>query len=448
MTARNAVAWLLRLLGAAVLLTDAANGQIISVPPVRTVATLGSCVDGKPKMVAVTDGASSTDCSAGGGVLDLRCCCENGSWAACNAGSGGTVTTVSVATANGVSGTVANATTTPAITVALGAITPTSVAASGNVTGSNLSGTNTGDQTNISGNAATATALQSTLGVDGGGTGATSLTAYAPLCGGTTTTGAVQSCGTGQSNTGYVWTSNGDSALPSWQAAAGGGSPGGSDMQVQFNDSGSFGGDNGLTYDKTADALTIVTLKVSNIYDATSTNSLRMTPSPPRLTASGGGFDVWYNTPSGTFSTFVTPVTNAHDLWVGGVPNITTYDLTPGVVGLWGIAAAAAASTHLVGGMAVCKGGDGASGSSGDAHGGDCQLDGGRGYGTGHDGQIVIGSTRGNLRINDPGTKPTCSATYRGAIWVDYGGAGVADTFEVCGKSAADSYSWVAAATF
>lgn len=59
----------------------------------------------------------------------------------------GTVTTVSVVTANGVSGTVANPTTTPAITLTLGAITPSSVAATGTVTGSNLSGTNTGDQT-------------------------------------------------------------------------------------------------------------------------------------------------------------------------------------------------------------------------------------------------------------------------------------------------------------
>jgi hypothetical protein len=56
----------------------------------------------------------------------------------------GTVTTTSVVTANGVSGTVANQTSTPAITIVLGAITPTSVAASGTVTGSNLSGTHTG----------------------------------------------------------------------------------------------------------------------------------------------------------------------------------------------------------------------------------------------------------------------------------------------------------------
>ena len=62
----------------------------------------------------------------------------------------GTVTTASVITANGVSGTVANPTSTPAITIVLGAIVPTSVAASGTVTGSNLTGsstgTNTGDQ--------------------------------------------------------------------------------------------------------------------------------------------------------------------------------------------------------------------------------------------------------------------------------------------------------------
>jgi len=37
----------------------------------------------------------------------------------------------------------------------------------------------------------------------------------------------------------------------------GGGTPGGSDTQVQFNDGGSFGGDAGLTYNKTTDVLTV-----------------------------------------------------------------------------------------------------------------------------------------------------------------------------------------------
>ena len=62
-------------------------------------------------------------------------------------GGAGTVTDVSVVTANGVSGSVATSTTTPAITLTLGDITPTSVASVGAVSGSNLSGTNTGDQT-------------------------------------------------------------------------------------------------------------------------------------------------------------------------------------------------------------------------------------------------------------------------------------------------------------
>lgn len=56
-----------------------------------------------------------------------------------------------------------------------------------------------------------------------GGTGISSATSYAPVCGGTTTTGAFQSASSGQSNSGYVLTSNGTSALPTWQAAPGGG---------------------------------------------------------------------------------------------------------------------------------------------------------------------------------------------------------------------------------
>jgi len=50
-----------------------------------------------------------------------------------------------------------------------------------------------------------------------GGTGASSLTAYGPICGGTTTTGAVQSISSGTAN--QILTSNGASALPSFQAA-------------------------------------------------------------------------------------------------------------------------------------------------------------------------------------------------------------------------------------
>lgn len=63
----------------------------------------------------------------------------------------GTVSSVSVATANGISGSVANPTTTPEITLTLGAITPSSVVASGNIvsgnTASGLAVTATADGT-------------------------------------------------------------------------------------------------------------------------------------------------------------------------------------------------------------------------------------------------------------------------------------------------------------
>jgi hypothetical protein len=63
-----------------------------------------------------------------------------------NLASGGSVTNVSVVTANGVSGVVSNPTTTPAITLTLGAITPTSVIASGAVSGTTLTATNNSNQ--------------------------------------------------------------------------------------------------------------------------------------------------------------------------------------------------------------------------------------------------------------------------------------------------------------
>lgn len=55
-----------------------------------------------------------------------------------------------------------------------------------------------------------------------GGTGLTSVTAYAPICGGTTSTGTMQSADTGIATPGFVLTSNGNAALPTWQANSGG----------------------------------------------------------------------------------------------------------------------------------------------------------------------------------------------------------------------------------
>lgn len=103
------------------------------------------------------------------------------------AGGGGTVTSVAVITANGISGSVADPNTDAKITLALANIVPTTVNAltlasqavgftvAGGTTSKTLtvpldasvSGTNTGDQTSVSGNAGTATALQTARNING-----------------------------------------------------------------------------------------------------------------------------------------------------------------------------------------------------------------------------------------------------------------------------------------
>ena len=59
------------------------------------------------------------------------------------------------------------------------------------------------------------------IGVDSGGSGDSTLVAYAPLCGGTTTTSPIQSVAS-VGTTGQVLTSNGASALPSFQSLSSG----------------------------------------------------------------------------------------------------------------------------------------------------------------------------------------------------------------------------------
>jgi len=63
---------------------------------------------------------------------------------------------------------------------------------------------------------------------------------------------------------------------------------------------------------------------------------------------------------------------------------------------------------------------------------------------------VTTASSNGNamavnssgLKIYDMGTKPACNSTTRGYIWRDEGGAGVADTLEVCAKNSSDTYAW------
>jgi hypothetical protein len=75
-------------------------------------------------------------------------------------------------------------------------------------------------------------AVLATVGVATGGTGLTSATAFAPILGGTTGTGAFQDPGVGTA--GQVLTSNGPGVKSSWQAASGSGGTGGLAYMAAF----------------------------------------------------------------------------------------------------------------------------------------------------------------------------------------------------------------------
>jgi hypothetical protein len=84
-------------------------------------------------------------------------------------------------------------------------------------TGGTIRLDNAGALSNVT--ASTAILTSGTLGVARGGTGVASTTAYGLLFGGTTSTSAFQSLGTG--NSGEILQSNGAGALPSWVGGAG-----------------------------------------------------------------------------------------------------------------------------------------------------------------------------------------------------------------------------------
>src|SRR3954471_17961003 len=115
-----------------------------------------------------------------------------------SSGSGGTVTSVS-GTTNRI--TVTNGTTTPVIDISASYVGQSSITTLGTISTGTWQGT--------------------AVTVPYGGTGDTSFTAYSVLCGGTTSTAALQNV-SGVGTSGKCLTSNGAGALPTWQAAGSG----------------------------------------------------------------------------------------------------------------------------------------------------------------------------------------------------------------------------------
>lgn len=96
---------------------------------------------------------------------------------------------------------------------------------------------------------------------------------------------------------GYVLTSNGPGANPSYQAAGGGGgSPGGSDTQIQYNDSGGFGGNADFTYDKATGYAYIGGLRIKG---TDSSNTLYSVSGNALVMSAGGSVRVGANGESG-----------------------------------------------------------------------------------------------------------------------------------------------------
>jgi hypothetical protein len=114
----------------------------------------------------------------------------------------------------------------------------------------------------------------------------------------------------------------------SW-ATAGGGTPGGTDTQVQFNDGGStFGGDSGLTYNKTTDNLTVL----GNLVIGTSGKGIDFSATPGTGTS-----ELLADYEEGTFTPVVTGSTSGTVNGTGVYTKIgnlvyvcTSYNVTTG----------------------------------------------------------------------------------------------------------------------
>ena len=171
--------------------------------------------------------------------------------AVASGGGTGTVTNVSVVSANGFSGTVANSTSNAAITLSatfLGIAWANSTGQLGNVAvGNGLSfSTTTGVLTATGAVSNAVTAVTATAPVISSGGTTPNISFLAPGTAGNVLT-----------SIGGVWTSN--------AVVAGSGTPGGGFSTVQYNNSGAFGGTANLTFDGTTLNVASVNVSTGNL---------------------------------------------------------------------------------------------------------------------------------------------------------------------------------------
>jgi hypothetical protein len=150
-----------------------------------------------------------------------------------------------------------------------------------------------------------------------------------------------------------------------WQVVSGGGTPGGSTTQMQFNNAGAFGGTTNFTYTSATGQVTLNQFGNGN-----------QTLYGKRVTDSGA---------TGNFILFQNQAASV-DLFKVDVNGAVTLNSATGTQDI----------------LTVDKGV-----------------------------QLVTG------------TRPTCSTTTRGTSWYVAGGAGQADTYQICVKNSSDVFAWV-----
>lgn len=276
--------------------------EMIRVPPFRTVAQLGPCGTGSPKIVAVTDGLTVTDCSVGGGSVDAMCMCRNGEWAPFGNAGSGTVTSVSLA----LSGLSWMAASGSPVTGSGGfTLSPASGQTPGLVVGTCGSSTTVGLCALTAGMIPPLTPAPHQATHEPGGTDPLAVDAPAG-------TGSLRTLGTGAQQaaagndarlsdartptahthaaaditSGIFDPARLASGTPSgttfvagdgiWKTITTG--PGGSDTQLQFNDAGALAGASGLTWTKSTTTLAVPTINAGNLkltgntFSSTNTN--------------------------------------------------------------------------------------------------------------------------------------------------------------------------------
>ncbi len=181
-----------------------------------------------------------------------------------------------------------------------------------------------------------------------------------------------------------------DATHCTWQTAGGGGgTPGGADTQVQFNNSGAFGADAALTWLPLSNGAGGLTIK--------------------GVFSGNQGLTLW-NTDTDGDGQFVLDVRNDD----GFAPAVRIRQLGDGGMGLRVIESGALDSASY--------------------------------------GAFISSTSNIGLRVDGgiyhgPTTPPTCNAAHSGLQIFVRGGAGVADIAEICAKSSLDAYAWYPMAT-